>query len=304
MNATVRLDGATATELQRRGIPVRAPWWTSAALRTPRGRAVLGAIHAEYAAAGADVITANTFRCNLRSLTRAGLDRPAAARMVHEAVGIARAAAGRRVRVAGSIAPVEDCYRPDLVPETRTLRAEHRWLARELVAAGVDLVVVETMSCEREALVALEEVLAAGGRAYVSFVCGDDARLLSGEPLVSAVRAAERTGASAVLVNCTSIPRTAACLREMRAAARGPIGAYPNVEDRSGIATAVHVDRYLPALVDVDVFATAVLGWRADLGATVLGGCCGTTPAHLAALYGRLTDERLPATPVPSGLVE
>jgi S-methylmethionine-dependent homocysteine/selenocysteine methylase len=280
----LRLDGATGTELQRRGIPVRPPWWTSGVLRTDRGLAVLAAIHADYVAAGARVLTANTFRCNLRTLRRAGLDATRAAKLVRRAVGAARAWAGTGVRVVGSIGPVEDCYRPDLVPEERILRAEHGWLARELVAAGVRTVLVETMNRIVEARTAVAAVTAAGGRAWVSFVTGPGARLLSGEPLADAVTAVEREGAGAVLVNCASLADIEAALRVTGRVARGPIGAYPNLEDRSGIPAATHVDRHLPALVGPGEFADAVARWVDRYGIQLAGGCCGTTPAHIAAL--------------------
>lgn len=281
------LDGATGTELQRRGVPVRPPWWTSAALRTGPGRAVLEAIHADYADAGSLVLTANTFRCNLRAARRAGLDRAGAAALVRQAVRVARAAShrpARRVLVAGSIAPVEDCYRPDLVPDRVSLDAEHRWLARELVAAGVDIILVETMNSVIEARAAVAAARAAGCRTWVSFAVGPGARLLSGEPVAVAVRAAEQAGAEAVLVNCASLPETEASLRVLAETAGVPIGAYPNVEDRRGVAAATHVDRHLPALIGPAGLAGTVRGWIDRFGIGLVGGCCGTTPAHLGAL--------------------
>jgi S-methylmethionine-dependent homocysteine/selenocysteine methylase len=284
------LDGATGTELQRLGVPVRAPWWTSAGLRTAAGRRVLATVHARYVAAGVDVVTANTFRCNIRALRRAGLGAAAAASFVDTAVGLARAAAAVRpsVLVAGSMAPVEDCYRPDLVPDLRTLRAEHAWLARHLLASGVDLVLVETMNCLGEARTALAAVREAGGRAWVSLVPGAPGRLLSGEPIAAAVAVLEREGAAAVLVNCASPARTRACLRVLADVAGGPLGAYPNVEDRRGIPWASHVDRHLPARLDPDRFAGTVRRWVDRFGVGIAGGCCGTTPEHLAALRGHL----------------
>jgi len=296
----VRLDGGTATELQKRGIRVRTPWWTTAALRTKRGRSVLRAVYTDYVTAGAQIITANTFRCNLRALRRAGLDGPAPARMVHAAVRVAREAVAasrpdRPIWVSGSMAPVEDCYRPDLVPGSEDLRAEHAWLARELVAAQVDVVLVETMNCMREARIALDAVLTAGGRALVSFVAADGARLLSGEPIAAAARTVERDGAHAVLVNCTSIPRTEACLRAMRASVEGPIGAYPNIEDRTGVPSMFHVDATLPAVVGPADFASTAARWCADFGLMLIGGCCGTTPRHVAVMCEKQYDTVGPA---------
>ena len=296
----VRLDGATATELQRRGIEVRDPWWTNAALRTAAGRAVLHTIHAEYRDAGVDVITANTFRCNLRALKGAGLDREAAAGLVRVAVNTATAALdapGVRppALVAGSLAPVADCYRPDLVPDQADLRIEHAWLAAQLRDAQVDVVLIETMNTLREARTALDAVLATGGRAWVSFVTTADARLLSGELLAGAARAVEGDGAEAVLVNCASLTHTEASLRVLADVCEGPIGAYPNVEDRRGIAVTTHVNRYLPPLVAPGEFAEAVRRWRAEFGIALAGGCCGTTPEHLAALREAANSE--PPTP-------
>lgn len=291
------LDGGTATELQRAGLPMAAPWWTSAALRTERWRRVLRSVHADYLRAGADVLTANTLRCNLRALRATGLDAAGPSWFVQAAVGVAVAArndvapsraASSRALIAGSMAPVEDCYRPDLVPPEDELRLEHRWLATELVRAGVDVVLIETMNTLREARIALHEVLAAGGRAWVSFVCTEGARLLSGEPVATAARAVEAEGAEVVLVNCTALAETEDCLRKLREHCRGPFGAYPNLEDRSGISRGVGPDGSLPAVASPAEFADTLQRWRQDLGASVLGGCCGTSPEHLAALTGRL----------------
>lgn len=287
----VRLDGGVATELEHAGIRMTAPWWTSAALVNEDKRRVLRSVHAEYLRAGAQLVTANTFRCNPRALRGVGLDRAGFAWMVQAAVGVARAARNEagdgRTPIAGSIAPVEDSHRPDLVPSDDELRAEHAWLATEMLRAGVDLVLIETMNTAREARIALEAVLAAGGRAWVSFACADGGRLLSGEPLADAARAVEADGAEAVLVNCTPLAQTERCLRELADACGGPIGAYPNVEDRSAAAT--H-DGPLPAAVAPDEFGDTLRRWHDELGATLLGGCCGTRPAHIAALRDRLAD--------------
>lgn len=320
-----RLDGGLATELQRAGLPVRAPWWTTRCLLTEQGRTLLRVVHERYLAAGAQVITANTFRCNLRALRAlqalppgAPLDTSAGGtggqsapgdqdgpgdqgsgpgRLVRAAVETAHAAvrtapAARTATgsldggalVAASMAPVADCYRPDLVPPDGELRVEHRWLATELVRAGVGLVLIETMNSTREARIALEQVQAAGGRAWVSFVCQDGEHLLSGEPLAVAARAAEADGAQAVLVNCTPLEHTRRCLEVLRASCAGTIGAYPNLEDRTGVAEWTHVDRVFPTAISPPEFAEIAHRWHTEYGATILGGCCGSTPSHIAAL--------------------
>jgi len=284
----VRLDGGVATELQRAGLPVSPPWWTTAALVTEEKRRLLRGVHTDFLAAGAQVLTANTFRCNLRALEPLGLDRAGLTWMVQAAVGVAAAArnaAGEPgTLIAGSMAPVEDCYRPDLTPPDDELRAEHRWLATELMRAGADLILIETMNTIREARIALDEAQAAGGRAWVSFVCASGGRLLSGEGVADAASVVEAGGAEVVLVNCTGLADTEESLRRIGEVCRCPIGAYPNLENRyraSGNGS-------LPAAASPDEFATTLHRWHDDLGASLLGGCCGTTPAHIAALRDRL----------------
>ncbi len=124
------LDGATGTELERRGQPCPLPLWSSHALLACPD--LVEAIHSEYARAGAEIITANSFRTQRRTLERGASeyarlgDRDA--ELTALAVNLARSGAesGRSARwVAGSAAPLEDCYRPDLVPHDETLRAEH-----------------------------------------------------------------------------------------------------------------------------------------------------------------------------------
>ena len=302
--APVLLDGAVATELQQAGVPVRAPWWTTGALRTAEQRRVLGAVHAAHLRAGAQVITANTFRCHGRTLRQAGADPAGRASLVGVAVGLARQAcvdAGIPALVAGSLAPVADCYRPDLVPPDDELSAEHGALAADLVHAGVDLVLVETMNSVREARIALAAALAAGARAWVSFACREGARLLSGEALSSAARTMERHGAETVLVNCGTPTDTARCLAELRTSCAGPIGAYPNIENRAGIGAGVHVDRHVPPALSPADFADLLARWQAEFCPDVLGGCCGTSPAHLRAAATRLHSPPVPPrTEVPT----
>jgi S-methylmethionine-dependent homocysteine/selenocysteine methylase len=289
---TRRLDGGTATELLRAGLSVSPPWWTTHAILSDERRRVLKGVHEQFLGAGADVLTANTFRCNLRALTRNGLQDAGLAWMVHAAIGVAlaaRNAAGTpQTLIAASMAPVEDCYRPDLVPSHDELREEHRWLATELRRAGVDLVLIETMNSEREARVALAEVLATGLTAWVSFVCDDGDRLLSGEPLGRAAAAVEADGASAVLVNCTPPATLEVCLPRLREACSGDIGVYPNLEDRRAVPRSTHVDERLPVVLGPDAFGDLMARWHDELGLAIVGGCCGVSPAHIAAMSSRI----------------
>jgi len=184
----ILLDGATGTELNRRGVNTDLPLWSAQALVT--APAVLHQVHADYVRAGAEVITANTFRTHRRSLARGGLGERAA-ELTRQAVDVARQAIhqagyGRPSYVAGSLAPLEDCYSPELVPPQAECEQEHAEMARNLAAAGVDLILVETMNTIREARAAVRAARATGLPVLASFVCHGDGNLFSGESIAAA----------------------------------------------------------------------------------------------------------------------
>jgi S-methylmethionine-dependent homocysteine/selenocysteine methylase len=289
----VLLSGACGTELERRGAATPLPLWSAAALRDAPD--LVREVHEDHVRAGARVVTANTFRTDRRTLGRAGLAGEARA-WTKRAVALAREAVARArpprpVAVAGSVAPLEDCYRPDLVPGDATLRAEHGVRVGDLVSAGVDLALVETMNTAREAVAALGACRAAGLPAAVSFVCGPGARLLSGEPVAEAVAAVLASGPAplALLVNCCAPAVATEALAAVRAAARDVRrGTYAN---GPGSADPERGWRSVPAPgTDVVEFLSEARRALA-LGATFLGGCCGTTPEHVAALARLLAEE-------------
>jgi len=293
------LDGALGTELERRGAVSTLPLWsTHALLASPE---LVEAVHADYVAAGAEVLTANTFRTQRRVLGRAGIG-GRARELTALAVGLARRAAAARpgrVLVVGSAPPLEDCYEPGRVPGAAALAAEHAEHAEHLAAAGVDAILVETMNTVREAVAAARAARAVGLPCLVSFVCEappQPARrepqasgaftpaaapaLLGGEPLADALAAAASEGALAVLVNCVPAASADACLPALRAAGP-PWGVYPNL-GAPGIA-GPWVDEPCPPAE----FAARAAAWLAD-GARITGGCCGTGPAHIEAIARRL----------------
>lgn len=277
MSAFTLLDGALGTELTRRGCDTRLPLWSARALLD--APEVVAQIHADYRAAGAEVLTANTFRTNRRALDKAGLGDQVAA-LTGRAVRLAREAAAG-ARVAGSMAPVEDCYTPSLVPDETALRAEHGELAAALAAAGCDLILVETMNTVREAKIAAEAAAATGLPLWVSFTLGADHALLSGETLTHALAAVRPLNPQAVLVNCIPVAQVAGALEALSAARGGwPVafGAYANVGHVDDEVGWTLTDAVSPA-----AYAAVARGWRAQ-GATILGGCCGTSPAHIVAL--------------------
>ncbi len=275
------LDGAMGTELERAGVACELPLWSARALLDHP--ALVSRIHSDYVAAGAELLTANTFRTQRRTLEKVGLgDR--AAELTREAVALARAASegagpGRRIWIAGSAPSLEDCYRPDLVPGARELEREHSEHAQNLAAAGVDVILVETMNSAREALAATRAARATGLPVLVSFVCGNDAALLSGESLSDSLGEVAQERPAALLVNCLLPSRVGACLPVLRASGL-PYGVYPNL---IGPATPGGVEGHAAPAMSLTEFADFASAWIRD-GIDVIGGCCGTSPDHTRAL--------------------
>lgn len=270
----VLLDGPLGTELDRRGVPTPAPIWSANALGVAPG--LVQAIHREYAEAGATVHTANTFRTTERAMG------PGWREALRLAVSLARRGVPAGQRVAGSIAPLEDCYSPWLSPEHP--RPEHRALARALAEAGADLLLCETFPHPGEALVAVEEAVATGLETWLALTAGPEADLLGPAELGRAAREAVRAGASAVLVNCVPAPRTLAYIDEL-AGLGVPFGAYAN----AGHA-ALGLGWERPSPDAAERYADLAERW-VELGATLIGSCCGTGPAHIRALAARFTKQ-------------
>jgi S-methylmethionine-dependent homocysteine/selenocysteine methylase len=273
------LDAAMGTELQRRDADTKLPLWSAAALvRDPE---LVWTIHSDEVSAGADILTANTFRTHARSLAKAGLAEHSgelgalAVQLAHQAA----AAPGRDIFVAGSLSPLEDCYRPDLVPDDAALAREHGAQARFLAEAGVDLILAETHNTIREAVAALRAAKATGLPVFVSLVTDGSGRLLSGESIADAARALLPLEPDALGVNCVPAARLAGDLAALAAAAPGvPLLAYGNLglpDDSRGWA---FTEELSP-----EEYAETARGWI-ERGARIVGGCCGTTPAHSRAL--------------------
>ena len=267
----IRLSGGFGTELQRRGCDTRLPLWSARALLDDPD--AVRTLHADYLRAGAQVLTANTFRVGDREMELSEI----AVRLAREA--IAEVGLESPVLLAGSVGPVADCYRPDLVPSDAVLRAAHETRVAALQAAGADLVLVETMNAIREAVAALTEAKRGGVPAFVSFVCRPGGRLLSGEPVKDAVAAVEALEPLAILVNCCAPEVATQALAELRAATDRPVGVYANGEGRPGGASGW---RFAGGTSDAAYVAKA-RRWLA-MGAALVGGCCGTTPRTIAAL--------------------
>ncbi|MCS6799835.1 MAG: homocysteine S-methyltransferase family protein [Myxococcota bacterium] len=292
-SSIVLLDGPLGTELEARGVRTTLPLWSAhGLLQAPR---LVRAIHREHARAGAHVLTACTFR------TQPRVAGPRWRPLLRLAVRLAREAAEPGRLVAGSMAPLADCYRPDLSPPRAQARVEHGVIARALCASGVDLLLCETFPHVGEALVAAEQALETGVPVWISFTPGPDGSLLSPRAMADGARSAVSLGVAAVLVNCAPFERAHAWVSALADAVgdRVPVGCYANAGRADPEIGFVSSDR----AGDVAAYAREAERW-VRAGARIVGSCCGTRPAHVAALArrfaARATFSALPAAAAPS----
>jgi homocysteine S-methyltransferase len=270
-------DGAMGTLLLDRGVPVDRCLEELCVSEPDRIRA----IHHEYVAAGARVIETNTFGANAVRLARFGFEHRVV-EINQAAVRIAqKAARGRNVCVAGSVGPLG--ISANEAEERGIDRAEiFREQIAALLEADVDLIFFETFMNFEEMEVALRAT-PKSDRVIVSlFACEPEGRLQSGMPLVDAFARCHELGAEVVGANCLNGPHAMVQLLE-KLPAGDLLAAYPN----AGYPRNTEGHYVYPTAPDY--FANAALEMAAQ-GARLIGGCCGTTPAHIAAVAEALRE--------------
>lgn len=280
------LDGAGAGELLHRGVAAAGRLWGVGALLEAPGE--VRRLHADYAAAGAEVLTALTFRVSPYALRRVGLE-DRAAELAALATRLARegaAEAGREVLVLASMTTLEDCYRPDLVPADEVLLKEHAATAAILAAARPDGLLLETFNSIPETLAAVDAAIATGLPVIVSFACREDGQLLSGEDAGLAAAAVSLPEVAAVGANCTALKDMLPALTAMAEATVLPLVAHANNAYFAEDAPHLRAEPTEP-----ERYARCALAWLAT-GARLIGGCCGTTPEHVAAVARALARGR------------
>jgi len=285
--AILILDGAMGTELERRGYKTRLPLWSAQALLD--APELVLQIHKDYIEAGADIITTNTFRTNPYTVKKSGLKISDARKLTEIACNLAKMARGNsKVAIAGSVAPIEDCFRPDLYPGDQLAEKDHYEHIKNLKQGGVDFILAETMISIKEAQIVLRQAERLNMKAMVSFALNKDGNILNGDNLFEAFDCLKqyRNVLQALLINCTTLNVIRKVIDDLLFRFRRtdwPIGVYPNFgPPRKGKFT-----EYLTP----NKFAQAMLRLK-NKGVKILGGCCGTQPAHIAALATALGKRR------------
>lgn len=282
------LDGATGTELQKRGCTgdVCTEQWV---LDHPD---VLVSIQRGYVAAGSQVLYTPTFGANRQKLREHGMtDHPAAYN--RRLAALSREAAGGKALLAGDLSPTGLFLAPLGTAAFEELVDDYTQQIQGLEEAGVDLYVIETMMTLSDARAAVLAVRRVSDKPiFVTFTCDENGRSISGTDVTAALTVLQGMGIDAFGLNCSAGPeQMLPQLRRLREYARIPLIAKPNAG--------------MPEIVDGKAVYdcppeqfTALVPAMLEAGVMIFGGCCGTTAAHIAALR-RALDGAAVTPPAP-----
>ncbi|HEX4847575.1 MAG TPA: homocysteine S-methyltransferase family protein [Novosphingobium sp.] len=295
MTGITILDGGMGRELKRIGAPFRQPEWSALAM-IEAPEAVL-AVHRSYVLAGAQVITTNSYALvpfHIGEERFASLGEALADRAGKAARQAADEAGADRVRVAASLPPLFGSYRPDLFNPDEAARVLAPLVAG--LAPHADLWLAETLSATAEARVVADMLKVDHRPLWLSFTLEDSAedaaanpRLRSGEPVARAVDLAIDSGAAALLFNCSqpevmegAVLAALAAMKERGGSI--PVGVYANAfPPQPKEATANETLLPIREDLDPDGYAAWIERWL-GAGATIVGGCCGIGPEHIARI--------------------
>ena len=294
---TLLADGAMGTMLHGRGVGFDK-CFDELNLTNP---AAVADIHREYIEAGSQLVITNTFGANRFKLTKHGLEKQVAEinRAGVELAKRAVSASFKDVLVAGDVGPLGVRIAPYGRVQPEAARAAFAEQIDALCSAGADLIVIETMSDLyeiKEAIKAARETCTLPVVASVTFT-RDDRTLLGDDP-AKVARILAEAGADVIGVNCSGGP--AQLLRILKAMRTAAPDKRFWVKPNAGWPEQVGGRIMYPA--DAEYFGEYALSFR-EAGANVVGGCCGTTPAHIASMRRALASAGAPApltvTPLP-----
>ncbi|SIQ85908.1 homocysteine S-methyltransferase [Rhizobium sp. RU20A] len=299
MADTLILDGGMSRELVRLGAELKQPEWSALALMNSPD--TVRQVHAEFIAAGADVVTTNSYALVPFHIGEARFAEQGATlidlsgRLAREAAD----AADRKVLVAGSLPPIFGSYEPERFDPSRV--QDYLSVLVTHLAPHVDVWLGETLSLIAEGEAVRRAIAGHGKPFWISFTLADDAahraggvpKLRSGETVEEAARWAAGSGAEALLFNCSKpeVMQAAVEVAKRTFAALGAdlrIGVYANAFETDTDEKAANEDLHeTRADLTGDVYSNFACAW-ADAGATMIGGCCGIGAEHIHRLASRL----------------
>ena len=280
----VILDGATGTNLMAAGMPRGA----CTELWVMEHKEVIQKLQMEYLQAGSQVLYIPTFGANRINLARHGLEHRIG-ELNHTLAGYTREVirtfmaeqpASKKILAAGDITTTGEMLEPYGDMTEHEVLAAYKEQVMILEDAGADFIIAETMLDDAETLLAIQAVREATSLPVLcSITINERGTLLTGRDAPSACLAFEQAGASAVGLNCSNGPDSlVSSVKAIRETVSVPVIAKPN----AGLPTMTPTGHAVYTMTP-EIFAEHMKALIAA-GATVVGGCCGTTPAHIRAL--------------------
>ena len=263
------------TELMRRGIELPLPLWSSMA--NIENYDHVATIHKEYIESGCNVITTNTFRTTPRTFMKAGYTDADALKLSKKSFKMAVKAAknaknAKNILIAGSIAPLEDCYVPSEFPGKIIAKNEFQFLTDMVSKSGVDIILFETMGSYDEIETALQVSENIQMEKWLSIILKDKNHLLDNTKIEKVIKLATRFNIDMLLINCTLTKIITNALPSFLRFWKGKWGTYPNAGNsmptKEGVFTSILSD---------DLFSKDIIHYI-SLGASLVGSCCGSTP--------------------------
>lgn len=269
------MDGAMGTELMRRGIELPLPLWSSMS-NIDQFDQVMN-IHKDYIEAGSDILTTNTFRTTPRTFIKAGYSQNESEIISEQCCNMAIEAAKHAVKkentlIAGSVAPLEDCYEPLHFPGKEIAKKEFQLIIDRIIGKGVDILLFETMGNYEEIESALQVSNHVDIQRWLSIVLKNKNSILDGTELQKVVELANKNKIDMVLINCTPVNIILEALDIFLGYRKGKWGVYPNAGENMPTKDGEFVSK-----LDDESFCKAIQDYI-TLGASVVGSCCGSTP--------------------------
>ncbi len=273
-------DGAIGTEL-RKQIPANLPCVDACNIIEDYADEVVR-VHQGYADAGADVIQTNTYQANREALAIHGFDNQVE-EINRAGVKLARRAAGQRCYVAGSVGQIpfnsDDINVTSEIPSTKTTRQLFKEQMDGLVDEGVDLLILETFVSQKQAEIATKQALTYGVPVVVEISGISGGTVGTGVDVRVFAQEIEQLGAHAVGINCRGPHDLVQAMELLAPVIRVPLVVQPN----AGNPRVEQGEIAVSYTVGADVF-TDYVHKLVDLGANMIGGCCGTTPQYIARI--------------------
>jgi len=293
------LDGAFATELEKRGCDLNNSLWSAKVLmESPE---IVGEVHTDYLNAGADCVITASYQATVEGFQSHGLSETEALALIGKSVEIAVNARDRfwasctqqalrpKPIVAASVGPYGAFladgseYRGDYCLTEEELVAFHYPRMKALIEAGADILACETIPCLMEAR-AISSLLAKefpGHFAWMSFSAKDGKHISNGELIADCAKELESSAQIAAIgINCTAPQYISSLIREIKGHCSKPIIVYPNSGESYEAGTKTWDGSHCE-----DSFSSHAKHWFEE-GARIIGGCCRTSPEDIRAIVG------------------